>query len=300
MAARKARGLVELGAAVTVIAPTVGPEMQSLRPSLRTLETRPYRSGDAVGFRLVITATGNHQVDAAVYADAEAAGVWVNSADDPEHSSFILPSVHRDGTVTIAVSTGGASPSLAVVAPHAPGRRARGRRSRHPGHAARRGTAAAAGLRPSEQRSRLARPPRRAPARARPGWRARRGPGGRGRSGPRLRGSKPGRSAAVHPPHGCATITTTATTRRAAAVPAERVSAVASRSESRIGAPGAERDLEPALGRPCHRLDRGGRRPRTAPFRPRPRRRQTCRRRCSWPRGRHRGRGRRRRCGPPS
>jgi precorrin-2 dehydrogenase / sirohydrochlorin ferrochelatase len=114
VAARKARGLVEHGAAVTVIAPTAGPEMRSLSPALRTLERRPYRSGDAVGFRLVITATGDHQVDAAVYADAEAAGVWVNSADDPEHSSFILPSVHRDGTVTISVSTGGASPALAV------------------------------------------------------------------------------------------------------------------------------------------------------------------------------------------
>ena len=114
VAARKARGLVAHGGSVTVIAPTVGPEMRSLAPSLRVVENRPYRSGDAAGFRLVITATGDHQVDAAVYADAEAAGVWVNSADDPGHSSFILPSVHRDGTVTVAVSTGGASPALAV------------------------------------------------------------------------------------------------------------------------------------------------------------------------------------------
>lgn len=114
VAARKARGLLDLGAAVTVIAPAVGPEMSTLAPSLQTIETRPYRSGDAAGFRLVITATGDHQVDAAVYADADAAGVWVNSADDPGHSSFILPSVHRDGPVTVAVSTGGASPALAV------------------------------------------------------------------------------------------------------------------------------------------------------------------------------------------
>ena len=46
-------------------------------------------------------------------AEAEAAGVWVNSADDPAHCSFILPAVHRDGAVTIAVSTGGLSPALA-------------------------------------------------------------------------------------------------------------------------------------------------------------------------------------------
>jgi precorrin-2 dehydrogenase/sirohydrochlorin ferrochelatase len=114
VAARKAHGLIDHGATVTVIAPSLGPEMRTLVPSLRVVETRPYRSGDAVGFRLVITATGDREVDAAVHADAEAAGVWVNSADDPDHSSFILPSVHRDGSVTVAVSTGGASPALAV------------------------------------------------------------------------------------------------------------------------------------------------------------------------------------------
>ena len=48
-----------------------------------------------------------------MYADAEAAGIWVNSADDPAHCSFILPAVHRDGAVTVSVSTGGLSPALA-------------------------------------------------------------------------------------------------------------------------------------------------------------------------------------------
>ena len=62
---------------------------------------------------MVITATGIPAVDGAVHADAEAAGVWVNSADDRVHSSFILPAVHRDGAVTMAVSTGGLSPALA-------------------------------------------------------------------------------------------------------------------------------------------------------------------------------------------
>ena len=74
---------------------------------------RPYRPGDVAGFRLVITATGDPAVDGAVAAEADAAGVWVNSADDPTNCSFILPAVHRDGAVTVAVSTGGLSPALA-------------------------------------------------------------------------------------------------------------------------------------------------------------------------------------------
>ncbi len=113
VAARKAAALVHCGGVVTVVAPALSDEMAELVPSLGAVERRPYRTGDAAGFRLVVTATGDPDVDAAVYTDAEAGGVWVNSADDPAHSSFILPAVHRDGTVTIAVSTGGMSPALA-------------------------------------------------------------------------------------------------------------------------------------------------------------------------------------------
>jgi len=113
VAARKARALVECGAVVTVIAPSLSKDMDALGPSLHTLERRPYRTGDASAFRLVVTATGRPEVDGAVYADAEAAGVWVNSADDPAHCSFILPAVHREGAVTVSVSTGGLSPALA-------------------------------------------------------------------------------------------------------------------------------------------------------------------------------------------
>jgi siroheme synthase-like protein len=114
VAARKARGLLACGAYVTAIAPSLAAEMEELAPLLQELHHRVYEPGDAASFRLVLTATGLEGVDAEVYADAEAHGVWVNSADDRAHSSFILPAVHRDGTVTLAVSTGGLSPALAV------------------------------------------------------------------------------------------------------------------------------------------------------------------------------------------
>lgn len=114
VAARKARGLVACGAHVTVIAPSLGSEMEEVAPLLAAVHRRAYELGDAASFRLVLTATGLESVDADVYADADAHGVWANSADDRAHCSFILPAVHRDGAVTVAVSTGGLSPALAV------------------------------------------------------------------------------------------------------------------------------------------------------------------------------------------
>ena len=113
VAAHKAGTLLGCGAEVTVIASSFSEAMEALVPSLHAAERRPYRQGDASSFRLVITATGIPDVDGAVYTDAEAAGIWTNSADDVAHCSFILPAVHRDGAVTVSVSTGGLSPALA-------------------------------------------------------------------------------------------------------------------------------------------------------------------------------------------
>ncbi len=63
--------------------------------------------------RLVITATGDADVDAAVSGAARARGIWTNAADQPVDCEFILPAIARSGRVTVAVSTDGASPALA-------------------------------------------------------------------------------------------------------------------------------------------------------------------------------------------
>jgi precorrin-2 dehydrogenase / sirohydrochlorin ferrochelatase len=112
VATRKVDALLACGARVTVVATEVAEAIRSMAGQL-TVEERPYRSPEAATYRLVVTATGVPEVDRAVAADAEAAGVWVNSADDVDNCSFTLPAVHRQGPVTVAVSTGGASPALA-------------------------------------------------------------------------------------------------------------------------------------------------------------------------------------------
>ena len=111
VAARKVDGLVAAGALVTVVAPVVDDAIAS-RPDVR-IERRPYASSDLAGQRLVIVATDDSLVQREVARDAEAAGIWVNAADDPENCSFFLPAVERRGSVIVAVSTQGASPALA-------------------------------------------------------------------------------------------------------------------------------------------------------------------------------------------
>lgn len=110
VAARKVAGLVTSGAVVTVVAPRTLTEVDTL--AARVLRRR-YRKGDVAGYRIVVTASGDPAVDGQVYADAEAAGILVNAADNRDACRFYVPAVLRRGPVSVAVSTGGTSPLLA-------------------------------------------------------------------------------------------------------------------------------------------------------------------------------------------
>lgn len=110
IALRKTEQLLRSGAAVTVLAPDVDPGFARLPVEVRR---RRYRPGDATGFWLVITATGDPLVDQPIFDECEAHHIWCNSADDPARCSFILPAVHRQGPISVAISTGGISPALA-------------------------------------------------------------------------------------------------------------------------------------------------------------------------------------------
>ena len=106
----KAAGLAACGARVTVVSPELHPAFAEL--AVEWVQ-RGYRAGDLDGAFLTIAATSDREVNEAVFRDAEALGKLVNVADVPELCNFILPAVHREGPIAVAVSTGGASPALA-------------------------------------------------------------------------------------------------------------------------------------------------------------------------------------------
>ncbi len=114
VAERKVAALFEAGARVTVISPNLTTCLQSWASEGRLNHVaRDYRRGDLGEFEMVFVATDNAEVNAAIARDGREQRVWVNSADDPSHCDFILPSVLRRGELVVAVSTGGSSPALA-------------------------------------------------------------------------------------------------------------------------------------------------------------------------------------------
>jgi precorrin-2 dehydrogenase/sirohydrochlorin ferrochelatase len=114
VATRKVQGLLSAGAKVRVISPAVTPELQELANSGELcLLLRPYQDGDLAGAFLAIAATDDTAVNESVWQEAQRRGCLINVVDDPAHSNFTLPAVLQRGDLTIAISTGGASPALA-------------------------------------------------------------------------------------------------------------------------------------------------------------------------------------------
>ncbi|UJF32022.1 precorrin-2 dehydrogenase/sirohydrochlorin ferrochelatase family protein [Paenibacillus hexagrammi] len=122
VALRKVRALLEAGAKITVISPTLTSELEDLEVRGEIVLFRQNYQAELLSsvvssrtprFLLAIAATNDQAVNHLVYEDMAALGIPVNIVDQPELSRFIVPSVVRRGKLLIAVSTGGASPSAA-------------------------------------------------------------------------------------------------------------------------------------------------------------------------------------------
>lgn len=63
---------------------------------------------------LAVAATDNGEVNREIARLCRARQIPVNVADQPEEGTFVFPAVVQKGSLTIGVSTGGASPAAAV------------------------------------------------------------------------------------------------------------------------------------------------------------------------------------------
>lgn len=114
VAVQKVQSLLAAEAKIRVIAPRIHPEITALATAATiSLEQRYFSPDDLNQTFLVIAATDDPSVNAAVYEAAVERNILCNSVDDPPHCDFYFGSVVSRGDLQIAISTAGESPALA-------------------------------------------------------------------------------------------------------------------------------------------------------------------------------------------
>lgn len=105
--------LVRFDACVTVVSRSVVPQIRELADQKRIdLRLKEYEEGDLEGMKLVIAGTRSRAVDERVAADANRRGLLLNVIDEPDLCDFIVPSIVQRGSLILAISTEGKSPTL--------------------------------------------------------------------------------------------------------------------------------------------------------------------------------------------
>lgn len=108
VATRRAHALVDAGADLTVVSPTLTARLTELAETGRiTWLARTYEASDLDGAWLVQTATADPATDDLVATDAEARQIWCLKGGDPADASAWMPAVARVDDVLISVSGGG-------------------------------------------------------------------------------------------------------------------------------------------------------------------------------------------------
>jgi uroporphyrin-III C-methyltransferase/precorrin-2 dehydrogenase/sirohydrochlorin ferrochelatase len=108
VAQRRVPALIEAGAEVTVVSPSVTPALDDLIASGRiTWHARRYEVGDCAGAWLVQACTDDRAANTAIAAEAEAKHIWCVRADDKDASAAWTPATGRVDEIGIAVTAGG-------------------------------------------------------------------------------------------------------------------------------------------------------------------------------------------------
>ena len=111
---RKIGALLECGVReLVVLDPELAkPPFLPEHPAL-VFEARHFVPEDLAGCALVFAASGSREMNAVVAAACAERGILCNCADAPLEGTCIVPATARAGGMTLALSTGGASPAYA-------------------------------------------------------------------------------------------------------------------------------------------------------------------------------------------
>ena len=114
VAYEKLEHLLDFTNDIYVISPEISQEMQTLI-DMKSLnfEKRVYRRGDIKDYAVVIVAVDNLDIQAEIFHESKEYNCLCNSVDSVDYCDFIFPSYIKNGDLTIAVSTSGASPAMA-------------------------------------------------------------------------------------------------------------------------------------------------------------------------------------------
>ncbi|GAA4558150.1 uroporphyrinogen-III C-methyltransferase [Planotetraspora kaengkrachanensis] len=108
VAQRRVPTLLDAGASVTLVSPSVTPALDDLIADGRvTWERRPYQVGDCDGAWLVHACTDHREVNTAIAAEADAKRIWCVRADDKDASAAWTPASGRVDEVSVAITAGG-------------------------------------------------------------------------------------------------------------------------------------------------------------------------------------------------
>lgn len=86
--------------------------MQKAYPNITTY-LRAYNCNQLQGYDLVFCAVNDESLSAQIVADAKKQGILINVADKPQLCDFYLSSITTKGSLKIAISTNGKSPTFA-------------------------------------------------------------------------------------------------------------------------------------------------------------------------------------------
>ncbi len=106
--------LLRAGARVTVVAPRISDAVAASVPDERLLR-RAFEAADVLGCRLVMAATGDHEVNRSVFDACQKNNILINAVDDSQLCTVMFPAIVDRSPIQIAIGSSGRAPALARI-----------------------------------------------------------------------------------------------------------------------------------------------------------------------------------------